>query len=98
MPSTQLQQRLRLNRAFQMQMQLALWQPAEPIDYIDLRVLFPLLPSHLVSVIAAIVSGSCNAVASDKPTSRYRSEVSSMGRMVINAKGGAEIYLWEKGK
>src|ERR1700748_251445 len=56
MPPAQLQQRLRLNRPFKMQMQLALRQLAQPVDHIDLTISFPLLPCHLVSVVVTFRS------------------------------------------
>src|SRR5271168_174740 len=59
MASTQLQQRLRLDRPFEVQMQLDLWQLAQPIDHIDVILLFTLLPCHLVSVIAALALAAC---------------------------------------
>src|SRR6266550_7427261 len=47
MPTTQLQQSLRLNRPFKMQMQLDLRQLSQPINHIDLRILSRLFPRHL---------------------------------------------------
>src|ERR1700743_1054187 len=60
MPAAQLQQRLRRDRPLKMQVQLALGQATQPINPIDLSIASLLIPCHLVSVVALVVSASPN--------------------------------------
>jgi hypothetical protein len=53
MPLAQLQQRIELNRSFEMQMQFNLRQLSQPVNYVNLSVLSRLFARHL-SILALL--------------------------------------------